>query len=61
MFDIFRKKKPVCVTTCEAKLAMVEAYLDNAIAGFVNDPADSRYQEGYEASLVELRDWMKEL
>ena len=33
----------------------IEEYLEQALAGFERDPADTRFQEGYKAALEDLQ------
>lgn len=40
--------------TLKGAEASVQRYLQQALAGFADDPADSDYQRGYEAALKEL-------
>ncbi len=45
----------------DQKLALIEEYLHNALAGFQMDPADSHFQSGYENALKDVQQYVASL
>lgn len=45
----------------EKELLEILEYVEEGLIGFVKDPADSDYQEGYQAALEDLQDFILEL